>query len=215
MENREKNISCNIFLEQIELLNQLEEKERGYVLYMALLKAFSRVCNQDEIQDDNQLENQLETIYISISKSISLSILGNTILNLLNKTLNCKIYNKNWGGKREGAGKTKKISEPIKDNPDLIFENDFSKCFEIYSDNCNNLIKLSFEKRNRETLALLDEVFEALGKDYNQYKELCLKANELVTIAEKKIDFKMMLRNYIGILNGKYKEPSILDGIIK
>lgn len=103
----------------------------------------------------------------------------------------------------------------ITNNPDWIFENDFSKCFEIYSENCKNLIKLSFEKRNRETLALLDEVFEALGKDYDKFKELCLKANELVTIAEKKIDFKMMLRNYIGILNGKYKEPSILDGIIK
>ena len=55
----EKNISCNVFLEQIELLNQLPMSERGSVIYMALLKAFGRVSNQVENQDDNQLENQL------------------------------------------------------------------------------------------------------------------------------------------------------------
>jgi len=101
----EKNTSCNIFLEQLELLNQLPLNERGNVIYLALLKAFSRTSNQLENQDDNQLENQLENTYISISKSISLSKLSISVLNLLNKTLGCKIYSKNWGGKRTGSGK--------------------------------------------------------------------------------------------------------------
>ena len=111
----EKNTSCNIFLEQLELLNQLPIDERGNVIYLALLKAFSRNCNQFENQDDNQLENQLENTYISISKSISLSKLSISVLNLLNKTLNCKIYSKNWGGKRTGSGKkgSKPIDKPI------------------------------------------------------------------------------------------------------
>jgi hypothetical protein len=101
----EKNTSCNIFLEQLELLNQLPVNERGNVIYLALLKAFSRTSNQLENQDDYQLENQLENTYISISKSISLSKLSISVLNLLNKTLGCKIYSKNWGGKRTGSGK--------------------------------------------------------------------------------------------------------------
>ena len=101
----EKNTSCNIFLEQLELLNQLPVNERGNVIYLALLKAFSRTSNQVENQDANQLENQLENTYISISKSISLSKLSISVLNLLNKTLGCKIYSKNWGGKRTGSGK--------------------------------------------------------------------------------------------------------------
>jgi len=101
----EKNTSCNIFLEQLELLNQLPIEERGNVIYLALLKVFSRTNNQLENQDDNQLENQLENTYISISKSISLSKLSISVLNLLNKTLSCKIYSKNWGGKRTGSGK--------------------------------------------------------------------------------------------------------------
>lgn len=111
----EKNTSCNIFLEQLELLNQLPVNERGNVIYLALLKAFSRTSNQVENQDANQLENQLENIYISISKSISLSKLSISVLNLLNKTLGCKIYSKNWGGKRIGSGKkgSKPLDKPV------------------------------------------------------------------------------------------------------
>ena len=63
-------------------------------------------------QDDNQVENQLENTYISISKSISLSKLSITVLNLLNKTMDCKIYSKNWGGKRIGSGKPPKDNKP-------------------------------------------------------------------------------------------------------
>ena len=111
LKNDDKNISCNIFLEQLDLINQLPETERGNVLYLAVLKAFSRLeknqlANQDESQDEVQLESQLEHIYISISKSIYLSNLSISILNLLNKTIGCKVYNKNWGGART---KTKNI----------------------------------------------------------------------------------------------------------
>ena len=123
----EKNISCNVFLEQIELLNELPANERGNVLYLALLKAFSRtinfenqlenqVDNQDDSQlenqvdnqDDSQLENHLDYTYISISKSISLSKLSISVLNLLNKTLDCKTYSKRWGGKRTNTGRPQK-----------------------------------------------------------------------------------------------------------
>ena len=63
----DKNLSCSIFLEQIELINQLPLEERGNVLYMAVLNSF--VKNQK-----NQLDNQLENTYISISISLSKSI---------------------------------------------------------------------------------------------------------------------------------------------
>lgn len=104
--NLNKNISCNVFYEQINLINQLPLEERGNVIYMALLNAF--IKNQD-----NQLENQLENTYISISKSISLSILSKSVLDILSKTINCKKYKNNWGGKRESAGRPKG-SKPVK-----------------------------------------------------------------------------------------------------
>lgn len=98
--NLDKNISCNIFFEQINLINQLPIEERGNVLYMAILNAF--VKNQD-----NQLDNQLENAYISISISLSesLSILSKSVLDILNKTIVCKKYKSNWGGNRKGSGR--------------------------------------------------------------------------------------------------------------
>lgn len=98
--NLDKNVSCNIFFEQINLINQLPIEERGNVLYMAVLNAF--VKNQD-----NQLDNQLENTYISISISLSnsLSILSKSVLDILNKTIVCKKYKNNWGGIRKGSGR--------------------------------------------------------------------------------------------------------------
>ena len=98
-------------------------------------------------------------------------------------------------------------------NPDLFFDSEIRECFALYEDNCKNLIPLRFEKKNREILKLLDDTLNEIDRDVGQFKQLCVTANQLRTIAEKKIDFKMMLRNYIGILNGKYKPPSILDGL--
>lgn len=108
----DKNLSCSIFLEQIELINQLPLEERGNVLYMAVLNSF--VKNQK-----NQLDNQLENTYISISISLSksISILSKSVLNILNKTIICKKYKNNWGGNRKGSGRptTKTSIEPDKD----------------------------------------------------------------------------------------------------
>lgn len=109
----EKNVSCSIFLEQINLINQLPIEERGNVLYMAILNSF-RNCIK------NQIDNQIENTYISISTSISLSLLSKSVLELMNKTLNCRIYSSNYGGKRKGAGRPKK--EPIIDGQSLYGE---------------------------------------------------------------------------------------------
>lgn len=95
-----------------------------------------------------------------------------------------------------------------------FFEKNIQDCFQIYKENCKNLIPLSFERRNRDILSLVATTLNELDNDVGKFTELCQKANELETIAEKKIDFKMMLRNYIGILNDKYKpqeELSILE----
>ena len=113
----EKNVSCSIFLEQINLINQLPIEERGNVLYMAILNSF-RNCIKNQI--DNQIDNQFENTYISISTSISLSLLSKSVLELMNKTLNCRIYSSNYGGKRKGAGRPKKV--PIIDGQSLYGE---------------------------------------------------------------------------------------------
>lgn len=118
-----KNISCRIFKEQLDLVNQLPEKERAEVLYRAISNAFNQIENQNENQFDNQIENQNENAYtsvsVSISKSVSISQLGQTILNLLCKNIICKEYSSNYGGKRAGAGKPPKATEDNQSNPKI------------------------------------------------------------------------------------------------
>ena len=114
VDNQEEKIfSCSVFLEQINLINQLPINERGNVIYMALLNAF--IKNQK-----NQVDNQLENAYISISTSISLSILSKSVLDVLNKTINCKKYKNNWGGKRNNSGRPKK-KEPVIDDEQALY----------------------------------------------------------------------------------------------
>ena len=113
----DKNLSCSIFLEQIELINQLPLEERGNVLYMAVLNSF--VKNQK-----NQLDNQLENTYISISISLSksISILSKSVLNILNKTIICKKYKNNWGGNRKGSGRPTKVVDKPSDDVAILGE---------------------------------------------------------------------------------------------
>lgn len=93
----QKNICCRVFKEQFELIRQLPESERGYILYQALNNAF----NHFENQNDNQIEIQNENAYISVS----VSELGKCILNLLSKNIVCKEFSSNYGGARTGAGR--------------------------------------------------------------------------------------------------------------
>ena len=97
--SNQKNICCRVFKEQFELIRQLPESERGYVLYQAINNAF----NQFENQNDNQIEIQNENAYISVS--VSISELGKCILNLLSKNIVCKEFSSNYGGARTGAGR--------------------------------------------------------------------------------------------------------------
>lgn len=85
--------------------------------------------------------------------------------------------------------------------------------FSTYKQNCTNLCKLGFEPRNRETRELLSAFIDEIDNDVGYFNSLCLKANELKTICNKQIDFKSLLRNHIGIMNGKYKEKTAMDEI--
>lgn len=98
----QNNIACRIFKEQIDLIQQLPENERAVVLYSAIMQAFN--------QFDNQNENQNECAYVSVS--VSISVLGKCILDLLSKNIAFKEFSSNYGGKREGAGKSLKQNIP-------------------------------------------------------------------------------------------------------
>ena len=77
-------------------------------------------------------------------------------------------------------------------------------CFSLYKENCPQLLKLGFEPRNRQLREELTQFLQEIDCDIGYFKELCESANRLRLIANKPIDFKSMIRNHIGIINGKY-----------
>lgn len=100
-----------------------------------------------------------------------------------------------------------------KKNIDIFCNLDFEKCFKIYSENCTNLIPLSFERRAKNILEELREFLVEIDYDFSYFLNLCKKANSLEKIVNSKIDFRSMIRNHIGIINGKYEQQS--KGITK
>jgi hypothetical protein len=94
--------------------------------------------------------------------------------------------------------------EVIKNDP--YIDPLIDECLKVYSENCPDLCKLRFERRNRVIRELTAQVLTEIDRDIGTFKELCLKANELKTIVDKPIDYKKMLNCYQGILNGAYQE---------
>lgn len=98
-------------------------------------------------------------------------------------------------------------------NPDFYFSSDKTKVFEIYENECKNLIPLTGEKRNRKVLDKTSNFLNEIEFDWDYFKNLCQKANELKTIANTKIDFEMLINCHIGIMNGKYQKDENKRGV--
>ena len=97
---------------------------------------------------------------------------------------------------------------------DIICNLDFEKCFKLYSENCPKLLPLNYERRSRNILEELREFLREIDYNFEYFVAVCKKANELEKIVDSKIDFKMVIKNHIGIMNGKYldeKPKTALD----
>ena len=109
--------------------------------------------------------------------------------------------------------KDKDIYKDKNKNKDILCNLDFEKCFKIYSENCKKLSPLSFERRSRNILEELRDFLNEIDYDYEYFTSLCQKANELEKIVDSRIDFRSMIRNHIGIMNGKYQENKPLTAL--
>ena len=85
---------------------------------------------------------------------------------------------------------------------------EIEKIFQIYKDTCPNLCKLRFERRIKSIRDLVGDYLKVTESDFELFKKICIKANDLKEIAGNKIDIKTILNNYNGILNDKYKKPA-------
>jgi hypothetical protein len=106
--------------------------------------------------------------------------------------------------------KETKLKETKEEEKICVFEDfDFQKkFFETYEKNCKNLIPLKFERRDGSVLRKIEEFWGVCGGDFEYFEEVCRKANELVVIADNKIDFRSILNNHAGIYAEKYKKDT-------
>lgn len=135
-------------------------------------------------QDENQLENQDESNLEDKDIDIDKDI--NNSINSTNNT---------------------NINKP----KDIFCNSDFEKCFSIYKEVCTKLTPLRFERRSKAILEELSTFLDEIEYNFDYFKELCEKANQLEKIVDSKIDFKTMIKNHIGITNGKYDKKEQVD----
>lgn len=110
----------------------------------------------------------------------------------------------------------KEIKEYKEIKKDIVCNLDFEKCFKIYFENCKSLTPLSYERRSRNILDELNSFLNEIEYDFDYFLALCQQANSLKTIVDRKIDFRSMIRNHIGIMNGKYKtQEQVINETVK
>ena len=100
-----------------------------------------------------------------------------------------------------------KDKEEEKEKKDLFVSTEIEKTFALYQKKCPNLCKLSFERRNMDLRRKIEDFLFEIRGDMTYFEELCKKANNVKYIANSRIDFKSLINNHIGIMNGKYEKP--------
>lgn len=86
------------------------------------------------------------------------------------------------------------------------------KYFKIYEQECSQLVKLGFERRDNKTFVALAEFRTVTEDNLEYFRAVCQKANKLVIIASNKIDFRSILNNHIGIYGDKYNSNDTKAG---
>ena len=184
--NRAKNVTE---LEQIcsEIETKLKQKRSVFGTFLAIKPLIMKSAKAYLQNSSDPIEDCTE------NEPTPGGLINNKEIN--NKEINNKeINNKEIKGKSEGV-------------EDIFISPNIEKVFSLYEKNCPNLCKLSFERRNTETRKRVSEFLFEVKSDFEYIENLCKKANCLKFIADKRIDFKSLINNHIGITNGKYEKP--------
>ena len=194
--NEEKILKILDFLAQMECINPFLWNKQ--IIYSEnLVKRISKVYKKRKYELKN-INTILEEMGVMDTENL-ISGTGNLI---------------NSYGNTQSKVKESKVKES-KTIKDVFCNVDFQKCFELYEKHCTDLLPLGYAKRNKEVLNLLSDFLEEIEYNFEYFENLCVKANELKIIVKTKIDFKMMIKNHDGIMQGKYikevNEPDLLS----
>ena len=190
--------------------NHKTEKWQGIEInagqFVTSLGHLSKECGLTEQQTRTALSKLKSTSEITSKSTSRYSIItvNNWNLYQTNNTQDNKqiTNNQQTNNNKQEYKEYKEIKE--KKNIDIFCNVNFQKCFSLYSENCPKLTPLSYEKRSRVILEELRYFLDEIDYDFSYFLILCQKANELEKIVDSRIDFRSMVRNHIGITNGKY-----------
>jgi len=100
----------------------------------------------------------------------------------------------------------------IIDEIDIYNSEEIRNVFNIYKENCPDLLNIGYEKHNAAFLATIKEFLREINLDFGYFRHVCTKANRLKTIGKIKLDLKSVLNNHAGIFNDKYPYPNETNG---
>lgn len=210
-----------LFLHCLLRANHKPEKWLGVNLeigqFATSIGHLAKECGLSEQQTRTALNKLKSTSEITCTSTSRYSII--TINNWKSYQTNNTPNNKQITNEQQtnnNRQEYKESKEYKEKKKDIVCNLDFEKCFKIYFENCKNLTPLSYERRSRNILDELNSFLNEIEYDFDYFLALCQQANSLKTIVDRKIDFRSMIRNHIGIMNGKYKTTEqIVDEIIK
>ena len=87
-------------------------------------------------------------------------------------------------------------------NPDLMFDENVNKVFELYKKYCSDLIPVHFEIRDIAFRQSIKDFLILVDFDFSYFVNLCKKANKQVYLLENKIDIKSLIKNHSRIYSG-------------
>lgn len=141
----------------------------------------------------------------SVHKGIIERLNKNNVFETLNQPLG-SLTLEGLQDKGMGIGKGK--------NLDINCSPEIEKVFEIYKSECKDLLPLTYERSDRKTRESVGEFLQTINYNFEDFKDICQKANKLVVIATSKIDLQSILNNFKGIKSGKYKKDSnVIEGL--
>lgn len=91
-------------------------------------------------------------------------------------------------------------------NPDLIFDKNVNKVFELYKANCTSLVPLKFETRDITLRQTILDFLNFIDFDFSYFVEVCQKANKQVHLLDNKIDLKSLIKNHERLYSGFYAQ---------
>ena len=168
----------------------------------ALTKMACKMVRDVLKRDLKKYENKVESI--QKAREIRKNKIENN--NEINTDINNEIKNVS-NGVNVNVNDNVNVNEnliPLKKKTDFLLNPIIDKVFEIYKEECPNLIKIGYEPKNIKKRELINTYLDETESNLDYFREVCKKANKLKKIGKYQIDFEMLIKYHERIYKDYY-----------